>query len=280
MGWLVDSWEQELASVRMAGHAIAYARKGWPVFPVWWPSYAGVCACREGGDCPKPAKHPLIGEGFKGATTCIKQVEAWWKRYPNANIGIATGMASGITVLDIDSDHGGSDSFAILIKRYGRPEPTPVVLTGGGGRHIYWKWADGHRCRQAVRPGIDVRSDGGYVLAAPSLHASGVRYEWHKDGHPRSVLVREAPEWVGALLRGDSVGSPARASPLPSGPIEEGTRNRSLFQWACRWQRLAMPDEDLSNRVHEMNARMCRPPLDAREVEKIIGSALRYAKGA
>lgn len=263
----------------MVKHALAYASKRWPVFPVWWPSYAGVCACREGAECSAPAKHPLVNGGLAVATTDAKTIRLWWTKWPHANIAIATGAPSGLTVLDVDEDHGGNDSLQAIIKRYGRPEPTPVSLTGGGGRHIFWKFADGHRCRQAVRPGIDVRAAGGYVLAPPSLHASGIRYAWHEHGHPRSVVVKPAPVWAEALFSGAAVGKPLPRQSMQTGPIDEGTRNRTLFRWACRFQRLAMPDEDLSNRVHEMNAKLCRPPLDPKEVETIIGSALRYAKG-
>jgi putative DNA primase/helicase len=264
----------------MVGHALAYARKGWPVFPVWWPSYAGVCACREGADCTDPAKHPAVSGGSTAASTDCKQIEAWWRKYPLANIAIATGAPSGLTVLDVDERHGGNESLQELIKRHGKPEPTPVALTGGGGRHVLWAWRENHRCRQEVRKGLDVRAGGGYILAAPSLHASGVRYAWHEAGHPARIAVKPAPAWVEPLLCGTSGGTRFQREPLPGGPIAEGTRNRTLFRWACRWQRLSMSDEDLANRLHDMNCKMCRPPLDDKEVEKIVGSALRYAKGA
>lgn len=263
----------------MLGHALAYGRRGWPVLPVWWPSYAGECACPEGGNCSSPAKHPLVPGGHLSATTNREQIAAWWASWPHASIAIATGQPAGFSVLDIDPEHGGQQSFSRMMKQSGRPDPTLVSLTGGGGRHILWRWMPEHRCSQNVRAGIDVRSSGGYILAPPSLHASGVRYEWHDEGHPRSVRVGTAPDWIEALLRGQRAGA-SSGSGVPSGPFAEGERNRSLFQWACRWQRQNVPDVDLADRAHSLNVKACRPPLSDKEVEKIVGSALRYAKGS
>lgn len=275
----VDDWEAELSRINMQAHALAYARRGWPVFPLWWASFAGVCACREGSDCSSPAKHPLITDCYEEATTNKQQITAWWHRWPHANIGVATGKPSGFTVLDIDTNHGGDRAFWQLRSKYGTPEPTLVSLTGGGGRHILWKWHPSHKCQQSIRPGIDVRSTGGHIVMPPSLHGSGIRYEWHPKGHPRVVKIADPPPWIEHILNGVRL-TGRRNGSLPKGPIAEGGRNRALFRWACRFQRDELSDEELANRVHAMNTTQCKPPLDTKEVEKIIGSALRYPKGA
>ena len=265
--------------IKMLDHAIAYARRGWPVFPIWWPVDIGQCACPEGSSCSSIGKHPLVPGGHLAATSEFGQVKAWWKCWPNASIAIATGPAAGFTVLDIDPDHGGQTTFSRMIKKFGRPDPTLVSLTGGGGRHVLWRWAPEHRCSQNVRPGIDVRSSGGYILAPPSMHASGVRYQWHEQGHPRRVRVGVAPGWIEALLRGVRTQNGTQGA-IPTGPVAEGSRNRTIFQYACRFQRQALADDDLAQQVHELNVKLCQPPLPDREVEKIISSALRYQKGA
>lgn len=277
------AWDQELSSVNMLNHALAYAKKGWAVLPVWWPSYAGVCACPEGKNCGPVAKHPISFHGCKDSTTDEGEIRKWWGQHPNANIGITTGEPSGFSVLDIDEAHDGGRSMQMLMRRHGRPDPTLVSLTGGGGRHILWQWHKSHKCSQNLYPGIDVRSTGGYILAPPSLHASGARYEWHEMGHPRNAKLSEAPRWAWPILSGKLNGisrGKRNGSAMPDGPFAEGARNTSLFRFACRFQRLGETDEDVANKTHDLNRRMCQPPLRDREVERIIGSALRYPKGA
>ena len=280
------AWADELVAVRMLPHALAYAKKGWRVLPVWWPKYPGVCSCRDAERCSSAGKHPIpmiAPDGVHSATSNPEIIRKWWDQYPLANIGIATGKVSGVTVLDIDRRHDGHISMEQLILRHGRPEQTPTAITGGDGRHIYWSWSKQHRCQQDVRAGIDVKSSGGYVLAAPSMHSTGIRYKWHEEGHPGRVSVKAAPPWADLLLSGKQPGRirkpvNGRSTPLPIGNFDEGVRNTNLFRYACRWQRQALTDEDIANRVYDLNTK-CKPPLRDREVERIIRSALKYEKG-
>ena len=274
-----EKWSAELARFKMVNHALAYARRGWPVIPVWWPSYPGVCACPEGSECPNIGKHPLVSGGQLSATVDMEQIQAWWRKWPLANIAIATGEPCGFTVVDVDPKNGGQNTFSKLMEKFGRPDPTIVSVTGSGGRHILWKWNPEHRCSQNVRQGIDVRATGGYILAPPSMHESGYRYYWHKDGHPKMAKLDTAPYWVEDILRGVRLKS-GQSSGIKGGPIAEGSRNMTLFRYACRFQRQALSDEDLANQVHALNVKLCKPPLGDKEVEKIIGSALRYPKGS
>lgn len=99
--------------------ALAYASKGWPVFPVWWPLENGACACDKGLDCASPAKHPIYGGGFERATTATEIIEAYWTKYSNANIGMPTGRRSGALVVDVDTKSGGFESLAALINAHG-----------------------------------------------------------------------------------------------------------------------------------------------------------------
>ena len=103
---------------RMLDYAVDYAERGWPVFPVHSMAN-GACTCgRE--DCDKPAKHPcwkrdLIEHGFKDASTDAAMIRRYWKRWPDANIGLATGQASGIIVVDVDPRNGGNETWAELL---------------------------------------------------------------------------------------------------------------------------------------------------------------------
>jgi hypothetical protein len=150
--------------------ALSYARQGWPVFPIW-PIRDGRCAC--GKDCGRDAgKHPigrLAPKGFQDATTDEATITHWWTDMPDANIGIATGAVSGLVVLDVDGE-GGEASLAALEREHGPLPETPTVLTGKG-RHLYFSHPGvAVPSRVHVAPGLDVRGDGGYVVAPPSSH--------------------------------------------------------------------------------------------------------------
>lgn len=142
--------------------ALSYAARGWHVFPV------------------KPeGKEPLTRHGLKDATTDHKQIRRWWGKWPDANIGIRTGKESGLWVLDVDGSKG-KESLARLIEEYGDLPPTPTVITGKG-LHFYFEYPPDSRISNSagkIAPGIDVRGDGGYVIAPPSIHPSGRRYQW------------------------------------------------------------------------------------------------------
>ena len=142
--------------------ALAYARRGVPVFP-----------------CEPGAKRPLTRNGHWDATTDSRVIERWWKRWPSANVGIPTGKKSGVVVLDVDMDDGGLDSLAKL-ERTGTPIPkTARARTGGGGIHVFFRNPRGTKIRNSaglLGPGLDVRGDGGYVVVPPSRTQGP--YQW------------------------------------------------------------------------------------------------------
>jgi hypothetical protein len=274
----LETWRNELGEVELVKHALAYARKGWAVFPLWWPAFPGECSCRDGGKCSSAGKHPLVPKGPHAATHNEEAIKAWWRKWPNANIGIATGWASGFDVLDVDPDHGGGGSMKRLLLEHGPPAQTLVSITGSGGRHILWKHRKETKQSQGILPGIDIRTTGGYIVAPPSMHACGERYRWHDRGHPRSVRLLDSPEWAAELMSRTPVAS-AGETVNDSKPMPEGSRNVSLFKLACRWQRFGWSDEKISDQAHIMNRKLCKPPLPTNEVEKIVSSVTRYPKG-
>lgn len=157
----------------MQTHAIKLAKDyGFAVFPVSNP---------VSGDA-NSGKKPLV-RWKDEATTDIEKISKWWQRWPNANIGIKTGPDSGIFVLDIDVGEGkvGLESLQALESKIGPLNPALIARTGGGGLHLFFAYPqDGHVPNSAGRiaPNIDVRGDGGYVVAPPSQHQSGKFYEW------------------------------------------------------------------------------------------------------
>jgi hypothetical protein len=143
-------------------HALEYARWGWSVFPL------------------RPAsKEPATEHGFKDATTDEAQIRKWWKKQPTANIGIATGRVSGLVVVDIDPRNGG-DTAAFWRAANLDAVRLGTVITGSEGRHLYFRYpATGDvPTRSNFVTGIDLKSDGGYVVAPPSVHPNGVLYAW------------------------------------------------------------------------------------------------------
>jgi hypothetical protein len=179
--------------------ALAYASFGWAVFPVH-SIRNGKCTCGRKA-CTSPGKHPLTKHGFKDATTDPAIVATWWKKQPWANIAIATGIKSGrLMVIDLDCkpDKGidGEETWRQLDEK--TPD-TVEVLTGGGGRHLYFTYPDNVDLKSGTNvlgPGVDIRAENGYVLVPPSLHASGKRYEWEASSDPiDGVPVAPAPLW-------------------------------------------------------------------------------------
>jgi hypothetical protein len=164
-----------LENPRMVCHALNCARRKFKVFPVHTP-ICGACSCGD-PDCEKIGKHPRTKNGLNDATTDRTTIRAWWQKWPDANIGLACG--NGFFVVDVDPRHGGFESLAKLEDEHGSLPVTLTANSGGGGKHFFFR-SNGNQIkgRIGMLPGIDIKSAGGYVVAAPSLHASGKRYSW------------------------------------------------------------------------------------------------------
>ena len=175
------------AATRLLSAALKYAKvQGWRVFPV----------------DPVDGKRPKIARWQDKATTNAEQIRAWWQAWPNANIGIATGERSRIWVLDVDVKDGkpGDESLADLEAAHGELPTTMHAITGSGGSHYYFKCAEGAQIRNSadsIAPGLDVRGSGGFIVAPPSVHASGRYYEWEIES---ADVVCEAPDWLTKLV--------------------------------------------------------------------------------
>jgi hypothetical protein len=124
------------------------------------------------------------------------KVLAWWRLWPEANIAILTGHRSGgLLVLDVDPRNGGT--------HVGLPPTRFTITTGGGGKHLYYRAPQGaEKLPKQASPGLDVKFEGGYVIAPPSLHSSGRRYEWDA-AIPRVDDLRECP--IQAVVNGEAM---------------------------------------------------------------------------
>jgi hypothetical protein len=157
--------------------AAAYVQCGWKVIALHDVT-AGCCSCRDGQYCGSPGKHP-VGERWQvDHIGDVPSVYAAWAARPSANVGIVTGPASGVWVLDVDPVHGGNEGLALLVETVlGVLPDTFTVSTGSGGTHYYWSLSnvtfDLTNRRGQLPPGIDVRGRGGFVVAPPSVSGRG-----------------------------------------------------------------------------------------------------------
>lgn len=239
--------------------ALSYAARGKPVFP-----------CR--------GKRPLTKNGFKDATTDPRRIDAWWERWPEANIGMPTGKRSGVWALDVDADRGGFATLAALLKEHGALPDTAMVSTGGGGVHLYFNYPADTEIRNGadvLGPGLDVRGEGGYVLLPGSVTDSP--YEWLESSSPAT-----APAWVIEFSRHRENPAPEKlvsGTPLSvtaitdaGGPIHEGTRNDTLTRIAGRLHDGTRDLSDLAADLLAINEARCAPPLPEAEVVRIAES--------
>jgi Bifunctional DNA primase/polymerase, N-terminal len=176
--------------------AMHYAARGWPVFP---------CVAKEG-----PArKRPLTPRGFHDASIETAVINAWWRRNPDALIGMPTGRKSGLWVLDIDVKQPEANGFDSLddLGHSILPE-TPMVHTASGGLHVYFDARERElRCSAGLLgPGLDIRGDGGYVI----LPSPGSGYRWDPQWNFGTILLAPAPDWIWP----PKISRPASAEPI------------------------------------------------------------------
>ena len=261
--------------------ALAYAKLGWPVIPIYGlktsPDGQFICTCSKGADCESPGKHPITSNGLKAASSDPDIVHSWFDWRPTANLAIATGGASGLVVLDVDPRHGGDKSLEELQHRHGRLPDTITAKTGGGGWHFFFQHPEGlvRNSTGRLGPGLDVKGDGGYVVAPPSQHASGGRYDWAEGDEPNTQVLVPPPTWLLELLVAKP--PPTGGTVSPDEKIVQGERNDTLFSMACGMRRRKMSQSAIDAALLEENRTRCEPPLEENEVKRIAASAVRYS---
>lgn len=222
-----------IQSSELAADAVELVRRGFSVLPL---------ATR--------AKEPngrLVPHGVYDASSDPDRVAAWWCDTPDGNIGIATGRASGVFVVDMDPRNGGCQSLATLVHQFGALPETATVTTGGpdGGRHFYFAYPGSSVRNIDLAAGVQIKGDGAYVVAPCSVHPSGHAYAGELD-RPRIAV---ASDWLLALLRTEDTSktqalhvSASDCDPMElvvaaidlTIPKRIGFRNRRLFDFARR----------------------------------------------
>ena len=236
-----------------------YTYRGLEIFP---------CKCNK--------KNPLTANGFKDASSDEQVINGWWDKYPDANIGLPTGKVNNLVVVDVDvkNDAGGMDSLQQLLEECGEFD-TKVVRTPSGGLHYYFSYPQDEeiiKCRTNLRPGIDIRADGGYVVA-PGSSIDGNAYEFED----KDKDIAELPQKLLKVLtnKNDYVSDfTITASEVIYG-VEQGSRNNSVFRLASRLRGMDLPYEKAKNQVI-VAARNCTPALSDSEAIRCLDSAWKF----
>ena len=247
-------------------HAHQYAAAGLAVLPL------------------KPDKTPFTVHGVLDATKDEATISKWWAQWPAANIGIATGQASGgICVIDQDEKNGehGIETFDKWI--YDSMiyiDDTWESRTASGGRHTFFRSTIPVANRVGWLDGVDVRGDGGYIVAPPSVLADGSRYEWLTSPTDLEAPItnEDDPNVEQLISEINKKGSSGVPLVIPE-TIVTGGRNDMLYKMACSLQSNNWTDSAIWAAVKAENATKCNPPLPDDEVDKLIRSALSKPKG-
>ncbi|HSG61648.1 MAG TPA: bifunctional DNA primase/polymerase [Pseudomonadales bacterium] len=190
--------------------AIWYARHGWYVVPLHAPMFdngnLSGCTCElwrrravKGYNCTTPGKHPILSEWETKASTDLDIIADWWRRFPWANVGIATGK-SGILAFDIDSYKDTYNSDNMLTND---DEQTVTNLSGSGGSHLLYKINtddDYGNAKGTLPDGIDIRCKGGQIVVPPSIHSTGKRYQWEVGYGPHEINAIPLPRAIRDIL--------------------------------------------------------------------------------
>jgi hypothetical protein len=193
----------------------------------------------------------------------------WWDKWHDANVGILTGSRSGVVALDVDPRNGGDDALAELEREHG-PLPRTVSAESGGGGHHYYFRAPAVALAKKVTDGLDLQADGRLLVAPPSLHVSGRRYEW--DNLPSEVALAAMPAWLVARARPPRSRRRGKALDV----IPKGTRNVTLTSIAGRLRLTTPYGEAIKASLRAINQERCRPPLRKSTVDRIARSAERW----
>jgi hypothetical protein len=252
-------------------HALRYAAQGMPVLPIW-PALkferGFTCGCGRGSRCAQPGKHPLaalVRNGLKSATTSVATIRDWFTTWPDANVGIATG---DVVVIDIDPRHGGDEALL------GELPPTWRVKTGGGGLHLYFRVPVGVFIKNSagqLGAGIDVRGQGGYVLAPPSNHVSGGIYEWDENGAELAMMPARLLTML-AKTRTKAAAPVETWRALVRDGVGEGQRNDAAARLTGYLLRRFVDPIVVLELIQSWNIARCTPPLAPEEIAAVVDS--------
>jgi len=225
--------------------------------------------------CYPNNKNPLTDHGYKDASLDQNVVDDWWDRYPDANIGLVTGKQANLVVVDVDvkNNAGGMESLKELQALCGEEFDTKVVETPSGGLHYYFSYPDTEieiKCMTNFMPGIDIRAEGGYVVA-PGSSIDDKQYTF-KDRYKRiDELPHTLLEALNEKKRKNTMISHSWDGGIQQS-FEQGSRNHDIFNMACSLRGNGIPYEVAVNQIL-IKAEDCNPALSEVEAIRCLDSA-------
>jgi putative DNA primase/helicase len=255
----IKAAKQSVLGKKLLAAALSYAQQGLRVFPI----------------TPNEAFPPLITEWQHKATCDLKQIKKWWATWPEANVAIATGMESGVIVVDVDMKNGknGKATLSALVKQH-ENFATRMAGSPTGGEHYHFK-SPGYKIgnRAGFAHGIDFRGDGGYIVVAPSRRSEGV-YAWTNDSD-----IAPCPAWLLDLIKTEK-SAEVKATASDADKIVAGSRNAYLASLAGSMRNKGAVPEAIHAALIAQNQSKCAPPLSDEEVATIANSISKYEPSA
>jgi len=287
---------------KLLASALWYARHGWHVIPLHAPLFSdGVCVgctCEEWKrsdkykqwleskgrgmffdaeySCKAAGKHPRVYNWEDEATIDPVKINEWWKRWPNANVGIAAGK-SGLVCLDLDTYQDGAGEFALV---QGERE-TVTNLTGGGGEHLIYKHPqDGEKINNSDRrfpDWVNVRAYGGQFVAPPSVHKSGRVYEWEVGYGPHEAEIMPLPDKLATVLQG--AGGNGTRFQLSEEKVTPGKRHQTLLAAGGALRNMGFSGAVIEAALLALNAEQFTQPKPEDEVRAVVDWILQKPAG-
>ena len=244
-----------------------YALEGLKIFP-----------CKSNG------KKPITTNGYKDATTNASQIDEWWTNYPNANIGLVTGKDANLVVVDVDvkDNAGGMESLEQLENECGQFD-TLMVHSPSGGRHYYFRYPQGNYdigCKIGLRLGIDIRANGGYIIAAGSV-IDDIPYQFEDQDKEIAELPDELLKILTAKsikpksMSRNQVYHASQQSSLIG--IKKGYRDATIYKQSCVLRKNDVPYDVAESKILTI-AHNCIPPFPEKEAVKCLKSAFSRFK--
>lgn len=221
-------------------------------------------------------KKPITKHGVKDATNNLAVFKKLVKGRQSFNIGIATGDASAVFGIDVDTRNKGDETFAALQRNLGNLPKTVTVKTGGGGLHLYFRLPKKGLRSTKLGAGVDLQAEGKYLVAPPSRHGSGKIYVFAKGLSPSKIAIAKIPKAWLDYIRGCLKKAPGQNLPVTDQAITEGGRNSQLTKAAGSLRASGLSETEISDALKAVNRNRCHPPLPESEVEGIARSVAKY----
>lgn len=244
--------------------AMAYSQQlNYTIFPIGYKS-----------------KVPITKRGFHDASKDVEQIKEWFTKHPKAGIGLPTGKVNDVIAIDIDPRNGGMVSFERLVDEYAPFPHTVESLTGGNGFHKLFKY-DERINKSSIEgyPGLDIQSDGKYIILPPSFHPSGKQYHWEDASKPVITKMAELPSWFIDLVTDRHSDGKHKAKPkthfldIVKG-VDDGKRTQSLTSLIGHLLARKIDYEIAFQLILGWNLRN-NPPIDEREVKKTFENIMK-----